>query len=277
MVRPGKVRDIDVDPLGEQRVMLDHRAEHIERHGIGIANKEDHVRIADIDRHRASQRALVHWPTHRHPRGVHRVGERDRIPIEARRAHVDPCASLCGLEHDRPSAGGDSHRLAMQQRHRSCGIAAGLDLAAIGIEDPHPERIGRIRLKQHQLVAADAGAPVSQRARDCWRHRRQCLLTRIEHDKVIAEPVHLGEGDPLRHGCASMHARPARPVPRARERLRSWRRAAGFAAKQPVQRGAARARSACRRRTGDGALPRRFRACHRDSPAPSACPSRAMR
>ena len=46
------------------------------------------------------------------------------------------------------------------------GIAAAFDLAAVAVPDAHLEVGGLARLEHDQLVAADAGAPVGDRA---WR------------------------------------------------------------------------------------------------------------
>ena len=77
--------DVDVDPLGEERVVLDQRPEPGEIDRVGIADEEDDMRIADIDR----ARLLQILPADRHRRRVHRISERDLLPAEARRAHVD--------------------------------------------------------------------------------------------------------------------------------------------------------------------------------------------
>ena len=62
------------------------------------------------------------------------------------------------------------------------------------------------RLEQDHLIASDAGAPISKRghAPRADRYRR---TAKIEHDKIVAEPVHLEERD-LAHGAAYMAPRP---------------------------------------------------------------------
>ncbi len=124
--------------------------------------------------------------------------QRDLAPQEARRAHIDAYAAARrrarleearrGLDHDALLAG-----LAHDERCDAArAIAAGGDLAAIGVADAH-EDVGarRFRLLQdEQLVAADPGVPVGNGA---YRLavERQRLSARIEHDEIIAEPVHL--------------------------------------------------------------------------------------
>src|SRR3954451_25085461 len=76
-------------------------------------------------------------------------------------------------------------------------IAAGAGLAAVGIEKPD-RRIGAgsgCWADHNQLIAADAGIAVGERAGDGGIDRER-FATRIEHDKIVAEPVHLAEADP---------------------------------------------------------------------------------
>ena len=72
------------------------------------------------------------------------------------------------------------------------------DLAAVGVEDAHEhlrQRVAR-SFQQHQLVAADAGVAVGKRARrrGVDPHRIAAL---VEHDEIIAEPVHLAKRNAL--------------------------------------------------------------------------------
>lgn len=88
------------------------------------------------------------------------------------------------------------------------GIAASLGFAAIGIVDAHEEAGGGIarRLQPDQLIAADAGAPIRQRA-DLVGAESDPTATAIEHDKIIAEPMHFEKRD-LAHAPAYMAAGP---------------------------------------------------------------------
>ncbi len=45
------------------------------------------------------------------------------------------------------------------------------------------------RFEHDQLVAADAGMPVGQRPR-ALRPDRKLAAAGVEHDKIVAEPVH---------------------------------------------------------------------------------------
>ena len=111
---------------------------------------------------------------------------------------------------------------AISRATQRVGVAARLGLAAIGVEDAH-EGLRRglaRRLDQDQLIAADPAMAVGQgaRRRSIDRHR---LAPSVDHDEVVAEPVHLAEGD-LTHGAAYMAAAPAVSNP-------AWRARLGFA------------------------------------------------
>ncbi|KFB66023.1 MAG: hypothetical protein CAPSK01_004865 [Candidatus Accumulibacter vicinus] len=76
----------------------------------------------------------------------------------------------------------------------ACAVTTLLDLAAIAIEDAIAEiDIGaRARLDQQHLVAANAEMAIGQEAQllGCQFER---LANPVEHDKVIAESLHLGK------------------------------------------------------------------------------------
>ena len=152
--------------------------------------------------------------------GVHRIGERDRVPVEARPAHVDrprrrpPAshASSAAARLDRAvlpsSSTGDAAR----------GVAAGLDLAAVRVPDAHARhrrrRSGSIMISWSQPIPVRRSAS----ARAVAAVDRDRPLARVEHDEIIAEAVHLVEADP--HGARSRH--PAGEVHRAAEILHFW-------------------------------------------------------
>ena len=75
-------RDVDVDPLGKGGIVLDPRPEFLQRDFARVGHEEDEVRVADIDRHRL----LEPVPRHRQRGRVHRIGEGDFVPAEARLA-----------------------------------------------------------------------------------------------------------------------------------------------------------------------------------------------
>ncbi len=110
----------------------------------------------------------------------------------------------------------------------ACGIAAGLGLAAVGVADAHEgggPRVLRL-LDEDELIAADAAMAVGNGARG-GRVDRDGVRARVEHDEVVAEPMHLDEsravhGAVYRGGVRPCHARacafPRRPVPAAEKR-----------------------------------------------------------
>src|ERR1700739_4201197 len=77
------------------------------------------------------------------------------------------------------------------------------------------------RLEQDDLIASDAGAPIRQPARGSGAERDRAAAE-IEHDKIVAEPVHFEKRD-LAHRAAYMAAgtalsnaaEPRRRTPRA--------------------------------------------------------------
>ena len=76
---------------------------------------------------------------------------------------------------------------------RSASHCRSLDLAAVGVEDAHPhvgcvDGSSRINWSQPMPVPA-----VGDRAR-ARRVIADRALARVEHDEVVAEAVHLGEG-----------------------------------------------------------------------------------
>ena len=91
-----------------------------------------------------------------------------------------------------PALGLDRGAAALEQHDAARGVAAGLDLAAVGVPDPHAQ-VGDVgRLEQDHLVAADAGAPVGDRARPRLVHRHRAFA-RVEDDEIVAEAMHLVE------------------------------------------------------------------------------------
>ena len=82
----------------------------------------------------------------------------------------------------------------------ACAVAASLGLAAVRVMDAHEHLRPRVarRLEQQHLVAADAGAPVGDGARR-RRVDRNRVAALVEHDEIVADPVHLAKGD-ARHG-----------------------------------------------------------------------------
>ena len=178
--------DVDVNALGKERIGLDHWAEPFEIDGFGIVDEEDDMRVADID----GERGLKILPADRHRARVHRISERDLVPIETWNAHVDAGAGAVRDARDDASQRLDPLHAAFQQGHAPRGVAAGLHLAAVGIEDPHAKVRDFGRLDQDELVAADAGAPIGNRPGK-GSIQRDRLFAPVDHDEIVAEAVHL--------------------------------------------------------------------------------------
>ena len=139
--------------------------------------------------------------------------ERDVAPAEFRHAHVDGDGHA--LEGRRPAAllrgraSSDAHapacvRIAALSRPLSLhqqpadaagGVAAGLDLAAVGVVDAH-EGVGAGfgRLDGDELVEADAGRAVGK-PRGSPPASGARSAPRVNDQKIVAEAVHLEERD----------------------------------------------------------------------------------
>src|SRR5438067_4880354 len=202
-------RDADICALWMQLVVFGARPDLSEVDLLGTRHKEGGVRIADIGANRLPQ-----W-TEREidPIGVHLAGERDIAPAGARRPHIDRDILVrqhLGFEETgdcldaRPAVAGF---LGEQPGDAAGGVAASLGLTAIGIDDAHRYLCRRMarRLDQDQLIAADPDTPVG----DIPRHLgidRDGIAAPIEHDEIVAEPMHFTEAD-LRHAAAYMAGR----------------------------------------------------------------------
>ncbi len=111
------------------------------------------------------------------------------------------------LDADRrlPALGGN------ERRHAARRIAASRHLAAIGIPDAH-EHVGLTRrLERDELIAADALFPVGDGAHRV-RLEGKRARPRVEHDKVVAEPVHLAEAYCRGAGHGTLLSRDSRPM-----------------------------------------------------------------
>ena len=171
--------------------MFDFRAEPVEFYRAAILGEEYHMRVANIERGGGFEQI----PGDRHLVRVDRIGERHLIPFKARLAHVHCDVAAARVNRQQPAQRFNPQRRADQQPDRAGGIAAGFDLAAVLIEDPHLE-VGRAGwLQQDQLVAANSGAPVSQCRSERSGHHRHAISTRVEHDEIVAQSMHFDEGN----------------------------------------------------------------------------------
>ena len=195
--------------------MFNNRPDFIERDSVAILGEKNNMRIADIDSHRRVQFSAANWPSKRHGERVHRIGQRDCLPLKARDAHIDAGAAILWANVKDPASGFDAGLLPMEHGDSAGGIAASLNLAAIGIEYPHFE-VAMVRWLQHdELVAANPAVPVGNGLCKALRDRGQGGLARIQHDKVVSKAMHLGEGrlsECAGHEGAFMHEGALRPV-----------------------------------------------------------------
>ena len=79
-----------------------------------------------------------------------------------------------------------------QQSDASRGVAAGLGGAAIGVADLHQQLCLWMawRFEHDQLIATNSGVPVGQLSHVLGA-QLDAIMAGIEHDKIIAETVHL--------------------------------------------------------------------------------------
>ena len=179
--------------------MLDRRAELRDRNRVQVVHEEHHVRIAHGDAAgRAGERRMA-AQRHVQRRRVVLGRQRDVLPAQAGLAHVhahQPLAGagrdeLAGLGfHDHPVGPG---RLHQQPAHAARAVAAGADFLAVGVPEPHAgvdALAGGRRFERDELVAADAGVAVGDRAHLVGARRKR-RAAGLDHDEVVAEPVHL--------------------------------------------------------------------------------------
>ncbi len=74
------------------------------------------------------------------------------------------------------------------------GIAAGRDLAAVGVADAHEGQgtAGPRRLQENELVTTDPGSAIGDGAHQ-GRGQGDRVGTPVDHHEIVAEPVHLDE------------------------------------------------------------------------------------
>jgi hypothetical protein len=131
--------------------------------------------------------------------------ERHAVGLEDRRAHVDGHAAVAldaGHDHARLRPDADlvlvGQPLVAHEAHEAArAVAALLDLAAVGVEDPVDEvHVGAVgRLDQQHLVGAHAEVAIRERA-PLRLGQRHALAHAVEHDEVVARALHLGEPQP---------------------------------------------------------------------------------
>ena len=92
------------------------------------------------------------------------------------------------------AAGRDAHAVVVrfshqQTRHAARRVAAGFDLAAVGVENAH-RGIRAFRFCDHDyLIAAHSPPPVGDGV-NSGGVQRKSLLSCVEHDEIVAQAVH---------------------------------------------------------------------------------------
>src|SRR4029079_13513257 len=92
--------DVDVDPLGESRVMFDTGALSVDVDGLLVGHEKDKVRVADVQGHRMLERS----PGQGQFRRIHRIAEKTLARRKLGRGEADPDPGLKWLALDRTAA-----------------------------------------------------------------------------------------------------------------------------------------------------------------------------
>jgi hypothetical protein len=140
------------------------------------------MRIADVHR----DGALQLLPGDRHGKRVHRIGQRDAVPVEARL----PISTECRRWRASPRSCPPRSRSAPPRRgaaDRAGCVAASLDLAAVRIEDAHAEIGAAGRFEQDQLVATDAVWRSAKAAASALSIAGTLWTRASQHDEVVAD------------------------------------------------------------------------------------------
>ena len=178
-------------------MVLDQRAGAAHRRGLGVVDEEHHVRIAHAHRAgRVQVRIVDRADLQLDVAGVHLLGQRHLRPVEAGFAHVDADVGSLAAAGIQDAGGGlDAGGVAARRLHQNPadaagGVAAGVNLRAVGVPDAHAGvGLGR-GIDGDQLVAAHARRPIGDGAHFLGR-RLERLGAGLDNDEVVAEPVHL--------------------------------------------------------------------------------------
>ncbi len=172
-------------------MVLQHRAAPGEVHCLGILDEECAVRVAHAGRHRIALDRQV--------QRVDLARQRNGPPLGVGLPHVDPShAVACILAGQKPALGPDRQgalpRVVHQvPRDAARCVSAGGRKRAVGVVEHQPHRGFRVGMHHGELIEAHAPVPVAKRARHVLGHRRPALAE-VDHDEVVAKPVHLHEG-----------------------------------------------------------------------------------
>ena len=182
-------------------MVLDIRAPARQVDRLRIGNEKDGMRIAHGHTAGIIQRPGTGRDMHR----ISGFGQGDLPPIELGFAHVNgdqPAGTALALQ--KAATGFEHGRVPAALAHQELGdaataVAAGLGLAAVAIVDAQEGHGGAVgRFQDQDLITTNAPTPVG----DCpglLLGQAQGILAGIDHHKVVAETMHLGEGA-LFHG-----------------------------------------------------------------------------
>ena len=203
--------ELDVGALGEQRVVLDPRRRCRRRRPPRRPARRRRSADCPCRRARGARRAAA-------ASSVHRAGERHLVPVELRRAHVDPdqaVAGVLGAQHAAPGAEVERRGAGLvhqQPRDAAGGVAAGVGRACRrrSRSRPRPPRPRPSRTTaswskptprwRSPSARASAGVTGRRRRRGRRSRRSRCRARASSgtEDRGLDDP---GE---IRHPCAAI-------------------------------------------------------------------------
>ncbi len=203
-----KLHEAGVDPLRESRMALQFLADRRHRSGVDIGHLDHRMRIAHAHRAAGQGGAVGQGQAVFGGSSAGMDNHRDLGRLEARRAHVDPHLAVIEQMQLQQAGGGLHPQVALVAeamvahiaRQAARTVAALADFGAVGVENAVAEVHLRARrgLDQQHLVAAHAETAVGELTQQGGRGRPQQLVQRrprgVDDDEVVAEAVHLGEG-----------------------------------------------------------------------------------
>ncbi len=183
-------------------MMLEQRTDPAEVERLNVIDPEDAMGVADIHgRWRMQDRLVDGADLKLDPAGVDELlGERNFVPAQPRHAHVHGDQTLARpLADEETSSGVDGRArapgfLEYQIGDAARGVAAAFDFRSFAVPDAHAH-IGDGRAFEHDhLIAADAGRAIGNGAGLRFAERNG-TVTRVENDEIVAETIHLPEGN----------------------------------------------------------------------------------
>ncbi len=207
-VSGGDVRQGDVGPLGEDRMVLKQRAETAEVVGLDVIDPEDCVRIAHVDRRgRVEHGVIDRADLQLDGAGIAELlRQRNLVPAEVRLAHVngDLLRLACLVGTQQPRVGRDGGAVPAALAHQQPadapgGVTTGIDLAAVLVVDAHEGVGAGLRpLEGDELVEADG--ILAGECANSLLGQADGLVARVDNEELVAEAIHLAKKD-----CAACH------------------------------------------------------------------------